>query len=188
MLKTLSYSLKEVIKLFCQNRTLELRGLSNRLIREATIEDNFSKAELGVIAYYLHKMETKTHFSSNKNWPRLKKSVVKNLENALFYVQKNDDKNFIFSLKKVIKNIEDIDSKLGHYAQNIYEKAKVKQASLAYSYGLSIAQSAELTGADKKDVQSYVGFTTMHDEEPEKKTLITRVSTLKKLLRDKKDG
>jgi len=84
----------------------------------------------------------------------------------------------IQKLKSAINHIRDIDSELGNYAQNVYEKAKVKQASLAYSYGLSLAQSADLTGADKKDLQSYIGFTKMSDEESEQKSIYTRVKEL----------
>ncbi len=51
MFKPISYDIKEVIKLFSQKRTLELRGLSNRLIREASIENNLSKAELGSLCF-----------------------------------------------------------------------------------------------------------------------------------------
>ena len=90
------------------------------------------------------------------------------------------------SLKKVIQNITRIDSELGNYAIGIYEKAKVKEASLAYSYGLSIAQAADLTGADKKELQSYIGATTMHDEEPEIKNITIRVRELKELVENQK--
>jgi hypothetical protein len=172
MFKPISFDIQEVIKLFKQKRIIELRGLSNRLVREASIENNFLKAELGVIAYSLHKMESKNHFVSSPKWPQLNKSIVSNLETVLVASQKNDKKLFVTRTKKIIKIIENIDSDLGNYAQNIYDKAKVKQASLAYSYGLSISQAAELTGADKKELQSYIGFTTMHDEEKEIKSIV----------------
>ncbi|MDD3083972.1 MAG: hypothetical protein PHP82_03040 [Candidatus ainarchaeum sp.] len=183
MFKPLLYDIKEVMKLFKQERSLELRGLSNRLIRESTIENSFSKAELGVIAYSLHKMESKNHFINNLKWPDLKKAIIFSLEESSNAFQQGGEKQFVLKLKKVIKIIENIDSNLGNFAQSIYEKAKVKQASLAYSYGLSISQSAELTGADKKELQSYIGFTTMHDEEKEVKSLIKRVSELKEFVR-----
>jgi hypothetical protein len=181
MFKPLSFDLEETAKLFRQKRTLELRGLSNRLIKEASMENDFAKAELGVIAYSLHKIETKQHFLENKNWQKLKKIVASDLEHSVFAADSNNKKILLSKLKNIIKKINSIDLKLGHFAQSIYEKAKVKQASLAYSYGLSISQSAELTGADKKELQSYIGFTTMHDEEPEYKNLSKRVSELKNL-------
>ena len=182
MFKPLAYDLSEAVKLFRQKKLLQLRGLSNRLIKEASIEDSFAKAELGVITYALHKMESKEHFVNNAKWTKLKRVIATDLESASFAAENNDVKKFIFKLKKVIADINSIDNSLGHFAQGMYEKAKVKQASLAYSYGLSISQAAELTGADKKELQSYIGFTKMPDEEKESKSLSTRVIELRELI------
>ena len=178
MFKTMSYNLKEVARLFKQNRVLELRGLSNRLVREAAMEENYAKAELGVIAYALHKLETKEHIAKSQKWRAVKQIISVDLERAEYAASQNDIKLLMQKLKSIIKHIRDTDSELGNFAQNIYEKAKVKQASLAYSYGLSIAQSADLMGADKKDLQSYVGFTKMSDEDSEQKSILTRVKEL----------
>ena len=47
---------------------------------------------------------------------------------------------------------------------------------------MSLAQAAELTGADKKELQSYIGFTKMIDEEEEQKSIIERVDELRNLV------
>jgi len=178
MVKTLAFDLNEVMLLFRDKRVFELRGIGNRLIREAAMESNYGKAELGVIAYALHKIETKQHFVRSPKWGEMKRTIINALESCFISAKKEDYAVFMASLKKVVRGIDHIDSQLGNYAQTIYEKAKVKQASLAYSYGLSIAQAADLTGADKKELQSYIGFTTMHDEEPEVKDIVARVKDL----------
>lgn len=182
MFQSLSYDLKEVLKLFRKGNVLQLRGLSNRLIREASVENNLAKAELGVISYALHKLETKNHIINNPKWHKVRKNVFTNLEGAIFAINNNQKELFFKKLKKIILDINKIDANLGNFAQGIYDKAKVKQASLAYSYGLSISKAAEITGADKKELQSYIGFTTMHDEENEQKSIKERVTELKKLL------
>jgi hypothetical protein len=185
MFKSLGYDLKEVSKLFAQKRLIELRGLSNRLVKEASIENNYAKAELGVIAYALHKIETKEHFTQSPKWNSLKKTIVSNLDSAVFAADKGQEKQFLLKIKSIISKIDSIDSQLGNYAQSIYDKAKVKQASLAYSYGLSISQSASLTGADKKELQNYIGFTKMIDEEEEPKNISDRINDLRKVLGEK---
>ncbi len=182
MFKSLVFDLKEVLKLFRKGNVLQLRGLSNRLIREATVENNLAKAELGVIAYALHKIETKQHFTNNVKWHKIRNNIYNNLEGAIFAASTHENEQFFRKLKRIILDINKIDSELGHFAVSIYEKAKVKQASLAYSYGVSISRASELTGADKKELQSYIGFTTMHDEEIEQKTIKERVNELKELL------
>jgi len=174
----MSYDLQEVAKLFKQKRVLELRGLSNRLVREATMEENYAKAELGVIAYALHKLETKEHIAKSQKWHSVKQIISTDLNGAEYAASQNNSKMLLQKLKSIIIHIRDVDSELGNFAQNLYEKAKVKQASLAYSYGLSIAQSADLMGADKKDLQSYVGFTKMSDEDSEQKSISKRVKEL----------
>ena len=174
----MAYDLQEVAKLFKQKRVLELRGLSNRLVREATMEENYAKAELGVIAYALHKLETKEHIAKSQKWHSVKQIISTDLNGAEYAASQNNSKMLLQKLKSIIIHIRDVDSELGNFAQNLYEKAKVKQASLAYSYGLSIAQSADLMGADKKDLQSYVGFTKMSDEDSEQKSISKRVKEL----------
>ncbi len=181
-MKPLSFDIEEVLRLFDEKKVFDLRGMSSRLIREAAMGNDYAKAELGVIAYALHKIESKQHFVNSMQWGRLKQTVKEDLKNAIIAVKANDTKIFLESLKKVIHHITKIDAELGNYAMGIYEKAKIKEASLAYSYGLSIAQAADLTGADKKEVQSYIGSTTMHDEEAEIKNISERVKELKKII------
>ncbi len=181
-MKTLEFDLSEMLRLFEEKRVFDLRGIGSRLIREAALGNDYAKAELGVIAYALHKIETKPHFINSPKWVKVKQIIETNFNIAKSAVDKGDEKLFMDSLKMIIKNIVNIDNELGNYAQNVYEKAKVKQASLAYSYGLSLAQAAALTGADQKELQSYIGFTTMHDEEPESKNIVQRVNELKEIL------
>lgn len=183
-MKPLNFDIEEIVKLFEQKKVFDLRGLSSRLIREASMQNDYAKAELGVIAYALHKIETKPHFVHSPQWGEVKQIITDSLYSAESAFKENDEKKFFESLKTIIQSIRKIDDELGNFAQNVYEKAKVKQASLAYSYGLSIAQAASLTGADQKEVQSYVGFTTMHDEEPEAKTITERVKELRALVEE----
>ena len=181
-MKTLSFDIEEVNKLFIEKKIFELRGIGNRLIREAALQNDYGKAELGIIAYALHKIETKEHFTRSPKWGKVKLSIQASFEIAKNAAKINDQQKFLEAMKIVIQHIRGIDDELGYYAQNIYEKAKVKQASLAYSYGLSISQASALTGADVKEVQSYIGFTTMHDEEPDEKDILVRVNELRELL------
>ena len=181
-MKTLGFDVEEILRLFNEQKVFELRGISSRLTREAAMTNDYAKAELGIIAYALHKLETKQHYSKNNRWIRVKQVILDHLKQAESAAMSNNQKLFFESLKTVILSIRNIDDELGNFAQNVYEKAKVKEASLAYSYGLSIAQAAALTGADQKELQSYIGFTTMHDEEGESKSISKRVEELRKLV------
>ncbi|MEM4327213.1 MAG: hypothetical protein QXZ13_03555, partial [Candidatus Diapherotrites archaeon] len=85
-------------------------------------------------------------------------------------------------LKETIEKIEEIDQNLSHYAKAMYEKAKIKQASTAYALGLSLSQAATLTGANKKELQKYIGITRIHDEEPYKESIAERLSVLRNII------
>lgn len=181
-MQSLYYDVCETQRLFNEKKVMDLRGISNRLIREAALSNDYGKAELGVIAYALHKIQTKPHFTQSPQWGKIKQSIITYFSQGAQAAKEGHAQNFLESLKQIIKSIRALDDELGNYAQNIYDKAKVKQASLAYSYGLSIAQSSALTGADIKELQNYIGFTTMHDEETEVKSIGERVKELKGLI------
>ncbi|MEI7961655.1 MAG: hypothetical protein WCI04_04950, partial [archaeon] len=170
-MQPLSFDISETAKLFNEKKIMDLRGIANRLMREAALRNDYGKAELGVIAYALHKIETKSHFIRSPQWGKIKQAIISHLYEGAEAAKHENGTELMDSLKKIIIDIRKIDDELGNYAQNIYDKSKVKQASLAYSYGLSISQSAALTGADQKELQSYIGFTTMHDEETEVKSI-----------------
>ena len=181
-MQSLSFDINETAHLFNEKKIMDLRGIGNRLIREAAIRNDYGKAELGVIAYALHKIETKSHFVRSPQWGKIKQSIISHLYEGAEAAKSENARALMDSLKQTINDIRTIDNSLGNFAQNIYDKAKVKQASLAYSYGLSIAQSAALTGADQKELQSYIGFTTMHDEETEVKSIAERVREIRELI------
>ena len=62
-------------------------------------------------------------------------------------------------------------------------KARIKQASRAYSMGLSLGEAASLTGANKTQLLRYIGSTKIHDQIREsRKKAIDRYNDLKKLL------
>ncbi len=66
--------------------------------------------------------------------------------------------------------------------ESIFDKGTVKMASTAYALGVSIGKSAELTGADAKEVQMYIGTTKIHDEQTVKKSISKRLTELEELL------
>ena len=124
MFKSMAYDLQEVAKLFKQKRVLELRGLSNRLVREATMEENYAKAELGVIAYALHKLETKEHIAKSQKWHSVKQIISTDLNGAEYAASQNNSKMLLQKLKSIIIHIRDVDSELGNFAQNLYINLK----------------------------------------------------------------
>ncbi len=168
---------------FGKGSIIELKDISNDAIRLAALKSSHLLSEVSLIAYSLHKLLTKVHIAESGKWDALRNEIGKDLGNALAMIEKNDLKGFEKALHGVIEGIADVDSELGNYVQGTYDKARVKQASRAYSLGISLSRAAELTGADKKELLQYIGATKMHDEEAVKFGIGERLKNLKDALR-----
>ena len=169
-------------KAFEAGKTYDLKRLGEDSIKEAVMENNTRLASVSVIAYALYKIISKEHFTSDSRWKTVNQIILKSLRESKSAVEKNDFHLLEKRLNIIVKEIRIIDDQLSNYARNVFEKAKIKQASTAYALGLSIGKSAELTGADYKELQKYIGITRIHDEHITHMSLKERLKTLKGLL------
>ena len=169
-------------KAFEAGKTLHLKRLGEDSIKEAVMENNTHLASVSVIAYALYKIISKEHFTSDSRWATVNEIILKSLRESKEAVEKNNLKLLEKRLNIIVKEIQIIDDQLSNYARNVFEKAKIKQASTAYALGLSIGKSSELTGADYKELQKYIGVTRIHDEHITRIGLKERLNTLKEML------
>lgn len=169
-------------KAFEARKTYDLKRLGEDSIKESVLENNIHLASISVIAYALYKIVSKEHFTSDSRWKTVNEIILKSLRESKEAVEKNDFHLLEKRLNIIVKEIQVIDDQLSNYARNVFEKAKIKQASTAYALGLSIGKSAELTGADYKDLQKYIGITRIHDEHITRFSMKERLKTLKGLL------
>ncbi|MCR4335405.1 MAG: hypothetical protein NUV57_02605 [archaeon] len=167
-----------------QGNMRDLKNIANDAIKEAALNNDQKLAETAVLAYTFYKFYSKEHIIQNDRWPKVREIIVTSLEKSIQAELKNKDAHFTKNIRSVVKEIKVIDDRLSNYARNIYEKAQIKQASTAYALGLSIGQSAFLTGADPKQLQMYIGATKIHDEQIIKKSLSERLTNLKELLKE----
>ncbi|MFH1586761.1 MAG: hypothetical protein ABID38_02815 [Candidatus Diapherotrites archaeon] len=179
--KMLMVKIGEIKDAFSKNRPFELKRLSNELIQGAVVDYDETMAELAIVAYSLNKLNSKEHIVNSKKWADAKKTIIESMDEMANAVEADDEGKFSEILKDLSQNVTEIDGELGNYVQNVYDKARVKMASNAYAMGLSLGQAAELTKADKKNLQSYIGNTLIHDRIAEKTSIGTRVEKLKKL-------
>jgi len=177
-------TLNNLSKAFQAGNMRDLKRMANNTIKEASMNNDPKLAKAAVIAYAFYKIYSKEHITSNTRWQSAKKLISASLDKSIEAIQKNNEEGFQKNIQSAVKEIQVIDDKLSNYAENIFEKAKIKQASTAYALGLSIGRSAELTGADPKDLQKYIGFTRIHDEQPIKGSISERLKTLKELLEE----
>jgi hypothetical protein len=81
----------------------------------------------------------------------------------------------------VLGIIEGFDSEYGAFEGNLVGKARIKIGSRLYSDGLSLSQSASLTGVHVSDIIEYVGETKTH-ERIKPASVAERFSIAKKIL------
>jgi hypothetical protein len=150
---------------FEKNDLVKLRQLSNNLIEEAAIKSDEILAQLSLISYSLQKLLSKPHIIEAQKWGQIRKTIIFSLKKASEHLRKKNFNEFKKELNGISEKVFEVDASMGNYVANIYEKAKVKQASRAYALGLSLMQSLSLTKAEEKDLLSYIGATKIHDRE-----------------------
>ncbi len=157
----------------------DLKRIGNDAIADAALGSDHGLATVSVVAYSLYKMLTKEHFTQSPRWQKVSDSMLSELGKSLGSLEKNDIEGFRGHMGHVIGRIEQVDDELSNYARNIFDKAKIKQASTAYALGMSLSQAAELTNADRNELQRYIGITRIHDEQPAGKGIAQRLLALK---------
>jgi hypothetical protein len=165
----------EKLKEYVKNKDIgKLRELGNLALEKAIIEENKNFIYLSLISYALSKVFLKRHFQPFHE-------VIKN--KVLEIIDDRKDYEIIF--KEIIENIKKIDNELGWYTVDIIEKAKLKQALRAYALGMTINKACELTSCDRIELQSYIGYTKIHDKPYNiSKPVLERFKTLKKIFGD----
>jgi hypothetical protein len=143
---------------------MQLKEISNEATKEAVINNDVIFAKIAVITYALSKLVSKQHVVGSNSWGRARKAILDSVDRLVALLKKNMKTELIDNLDSFEDEVRKVDESLGNYIRNIIEKAEVKVSSSAYAQGLSLSVAAELTGANKTDLQNYIGITKIHDE------------------------
>jgi hypothetical protein len=154
--------LEKVKQAFSKGHPAKLKQLSNQAIEEAMVTGDHDLVSISIASYALYKLLTKAHYHYSKKWPEFGKNVLQHLQECC---QKEKEISLVLE-DQLLKDIKALETTHGHFAQDLIERAKVKQASRAYAQGMSLTAAIELTGANKFQVHDYVGKTKIHDETP----------------------
>ncbi len=184
--KALFSFLKKVTLAFEKQDIFGLKEIANQAIENASLANDKRLANLALVAYCLHKMSSKQHIVRDGRWPEIKHDILFDLKKAAKSLEDTDLEGFDHWIGGVIGSVKQADEKIGNYVQNLFEKAKIKYASTAYSMGLSLGQSAALTGTDKKDLLRYIGVTRLADREAVTLDIGKRLRSLKRKMGVKK--
>ncbi|HIH15901.1 MAG TPA: hypothetical protein HA252_00665 [Candidatus Diapherotrites archaeon] len=164
-LRDLEQKVKHLRTAFQIEDTIALKESSEACLQRAAMVNDRGYANLALIGYSLNKLVSKRHIVIDHQWTAIKAKILRELDLAAYSLARGKPKEFGKSLDTIIEVVSEVDHEFGRYAISMEEKARLKMASAAYGLGLSLSQAVDLTGAEKEDVQNYIGWTRMHDEE-----------------------
>jgi len=176
--------LEKSVKFFKSGNAMKLRNHSNEVIRHAALEGDKELALIAMVSYVLHKLMTKQHIVTHVKWKSNKASLLDALQAALSALKAGNFKKFDSSMNTFDRQLHKIDSYFSRFVQSLMHKARVKYAADAYFFGLSMSSAAELTGAERKRLQEYIGATTVTDKEKQVKGIKDRLNKLKEVLKE----
>jgi len=172
-------SLREFLR---KEDALKLRLLSNESIKKAALEDDRELASIALVAYSLHKVMSKEHHMRSPKWKSRKKTILSGIKKANIAIEKQDMGAFHKCINSIAFELQKMDRSFGRYMQGLFDKARVKCAADAYFFGLSLSQASDLTNADRKAVQEYVGFTRSHDKNEMEEGIGKRLKAFRKAI------
>ncbi|MFC1728362.1 hypothetical protein ACFLZ7_02775 [Nanoarchaeota archaeon] len=155
----------------------EIRGLSDRTIRYASIYQDKDAISIAVVVYALFKIiERQTDMGS-----KVYTLVLSHLKKAKKYLWKSDFEKYGSMMRGLLKEIAEIDRKLKVYIIDVIEKAKLKKGSKIYEQGVSIGRAAELMGISQWELLSYVGKTEIAEEVPKVTSIKGRLNLVRRM-------
>lgn len=165
--------LRKAIQIIKQEDVPALDELSNHTIHNASIFQDKDSIKIAVIIYALSKIIHRSEQRTDE-WDKAKKIVLKNLQDARFYLEKNKDEKYRVLIKQILNRVGKIDTKLRLYIEDVLNKAKIVKGSKLYEHGISIGKATDILGISQWELLSYVGKTQIVDRYKEDVIPITK--------------
>ncbi len=145
--------IEALLKAFEKNDTLQMKEIAEKSAAEALVKSDSLEAKTSIIAYALAKIMEKPRIAKTDVW----KEAYVELKDKL---RQPSDENLNF----VIAEIEKLSRNFGRFMQDAVQKARIKTATQMYAHGASIGVAVQLTGAERIELQSYIGETKIHQK------------------------
>ena len=151
----------------------EIGKLSNHTIHNASIFQDEDSVSLAVLTYALSKIfQRKTNVSSR---------IVQKLESAKSLLKAGQFAQYRMEIKQAFKLISTVDSKLKLYIEQVINQARIRKGSRLFYHGISLARASEMFNISQWELMSYVGKTTIAEDEFFKKDVNRRMAYAKKI-------
>jgi hypothetical protein len=148
--------LKKALQCVRSKDTLRLSELSDSIVHNSSIFQFEDSVSVAVIIYALSKI-------IQRSKGRVDARVTALLRRCLDSLSAGNLRGFRKNLKKVLREISRVDSKLRLYIGEVVRQAEIKKGSRLYEHGISLARAARVLGISQWELVSYVGKTSIPD-------------------------
>jgi len=134
-----------------------IKQLSDKVVHQSSIEQDPDVIAIAIIIYSLGKLIEREYYKTEKNWDNFYKSYLKNINDMIQALKKNNLEEFRNEIEENRKLIQNLSGKLKEYISDVFRKAQINKASKIYEHGISMEKTAKILGITVWELAEYAG-------------------------------
>ncbi len=142
---------------------VKIKNLSDEVIHNASINQEPDVIAVAVVIYSLSKLIERKDYKKYKQWSRFYRGYLKNIDDAIFALEKNDIETFRYEIHSIRKQIRDLSGNLKKNIDYVFRRARINKASRIYEHGISMEKTAKILGVSVWELAEYAGKTRIGD-------------------------
>ncbi len=137
----------------------KIKIISNQTLHNASMFQDTDSISISVIMFSLSKIFNRPRLENNISIKLFKEEITTELCIAKNALEKNNEKEYKDSIKRIFQRISSFEKKFGMYITQVLEHARIKRGGRIYEHGFSAGRAAQLLGISSWELMSYVGET-----------------------------
>ena len=142
---------------------VEIKNLSDRVIHNASINQDPDCISVAVVIYSLSKLIERESYRKYKQWPKFFREYIKNIDDSIKALEKQDIETFRYEINSIRKQIQGLSGDLKKNIDYVFRKAQINKASRIYEHGISMEKTAKILGISIWELAEYAGKTGIGD-------------------------
>ncbi len=155
--------LKKVKIAFKSEDYIEIKNLSDNVIHNCSINQDPDCIAVAVVVYSLSKLIERKSYKTEKQWPKFFKEYLKNIDDAISSLEKDDIETFREEITQIRGLIQSLSGNLKKSIDYVFRRAQINKASRIYEHGISMEKTAKILGISIWELAEYAGKTGIGD-------------------------
>jgi hypothetical protein len=155
--------LKKTKALLQKKDYMKIKSLSNKVIHNASINQESDVILIAVVLYALSKLLEREDYRTYKEWPKFYKDYTTHISHAITDLEKDNMERFREEISSIRKIIEKLPGRFQTYVKDVFRRAQVNKASRIYEHGISMRKTAKILGVSVWELAEYAGGTGIGD-------------------------